>query len=154
MKKIISLLLVFVFIFSLSGCNNNNKFEKTIWASELPLQDQLAALVFDENGKLEWLEAIISTDNLDFYFIWGQEDMLYEINKDNLTIITQGASSEPLSFSYEIKNDKLTISTDNFKRTFVKVDSLEKYFSENGKTVDLQGSYEWVEETKKGLWWW
>lgn len=154
MKKIISLLLVFVFIFSLSGCSNNNKLEKTIWASELPLQDQLAALVFDENGKLEWLEAIISTDNPDFYFIWGEEDMLYEINKDNLTIITQGASSEPLNFSYEIKDDKLTISTDNFKRTFVKVDSLEKYFSENGKTIGLQGSYEWVEETKKGLWWW
>ena len=53
MKKIISLLLIFIFMFLLCGCKSNVNIEKTIWASELPLQDQLAALVFDENGNLE-----------------------------------------------------------------------------------------------------
>lgn len=152
MKKLIALFLSLIIVFSLCGCNNTN-IEKTIWASEFPLQDQLAAFAFDTDGKLSYLEALGSIDNPDVYYIWG-EDMSYKFNKDTLTITTNGASNEPINFNYEIKNNKLTLSAANFKRTFVKVDSLEKYFNDNGKTIDLQGSYEWVEETKKGLWWW
>lgn len=149
MKKLVTLLLSVILLFSLYGCNNNANLENTIWAFEFPLPNDTAAFAFQNDGTLIWIEAW-QNENKNSYTVWPSSDAKYKTENNKLIFYYENQ----LEFEYEIQNDTLILSAEGQTFKLKKIESLEKYFNENGKTIGLQGDYDFVEETKKNLWWW
>ena len=152
MKKLIALFLTLIIVFSLCGCNSNASLANTIWVYDREIKtNDTIGFVFNQDNSVLFLEAHPGYDE-NHFTIWWDSEMQYQISNSELVLLEDDEIA--LTFNYIIKNDTLTLSAEGHVFTLKKIDSLEKYFNENGKTIGLQGSYEWVEETKKGLWWW
>lgn len=150
MKKTIALLLSFIIIFSICGCNGNAGLKNTIWAFEFPLQNDTAAFAFQDDGTLIWIEAWQNEDE-NAYTVWPSSDMQYKSENDKLIFFYD---KNQIEWEYKIQNDTLILTAEGQTFKLKKIESLKSYFNENGKTIGWQGSFEFAEEQENSTWWW